>query len=274
MSLAKLLALQGQLDVFQGHGTKALEDVGVLLRLAKMYMLEPGMIFQVLALADLSLGFTSIEQGLIEQLWTEAQLDQLQLWLAKIDIPAAFVRGIRSERAFGLTFESALRQRFRSPARFGDLVPPDARAFPIGWALRGFGVISLAYQEAIEEASPEEPFGTRIATFNKIIGRLQNSPATEWIAGYGAIKMTGIGDAFLEASRRLAVLRGATQIERFRLREGNLPKALTELPNLPRDPLTNLPLGYHVADGTFVLEASDRDHDDSPFTFRSESAPH
>ncbi|MFT5404785.1 MAG: hypothetical protein ACI9DF_003629 [Verrucomicrobiales bacterium] len=64
MSMARLLAMQGHLDVFQGNGTRALEDVGVLLRIAEMYTVAPSIIYQVMFLADLALTFPTIEHGL------------------------------------------------------------------------------------------------------------------------------------------------------------------------------------------------------------------
>jgi hypothetical protein len=112
--------------------------------------------------------------GSPEQLWTDAELDQLQDWLGKIDIESAFVRGMRGERAFLLTFESVVRHPIRSPRQFGDIGPRGRRAYPIGWALRGFGAISLAYQEAIEESDHERSFGKKVARFYSVMNRLQD----------------------------------------------------------------------------------------------------
>ncbi len=144
-----------------------------------MYILEPSVIIQVLFLADLALVRPSIEQGLRERLWTQEQIDQILHWLDKIAMESTYVRGIRSEHAFGLTFESAVRHPIRDPKPFKDIVPCGKRALPIGWAQRGFGVISLAYQKAIEQPNDQDPFGARTAKFNNIMHRLQGSPMTE-----------------------------------------------------------------------------------------------
>ncbi len=269
MPLMKLLRLQARIDVMQGKSTRALEDIEISLRLGEMHAQEPGAIFHVLFLANIALILSPLEEGLQEKVWDADQLNQLARRLGEIDLQQIFVNAIRGERAYALSFEGAVTQMWG----LGDTLNAEDLSWqylaPRGWALRGLGRIAESFQDGLEIfESRKVPFGVAIDAWEAALDRQSMAPITAWTAAQKARSMTAVGRACLETAQKLAVLKAALDIMRFRLANDRYPNSLTELPVTPRDPRNNQPVRYERTPNGFLVELS-ADEEDT-LRFRSD----
>ncbi len=277
---AQVLQLRAIAELQNGQNDKALDDVGLALRLTEAIRTEPILISHLVRIAMVNLTLQPIYEGLVEHKWSGAQLAELNSELAELNFGTDFKLTMHGEIGFQDAIVRYLRQHpSQYPILMGytgnyedksaaDSIVTAAMVFhlvPSGWF----------YQNQLQCARVMEEFFLPIVDTNKeqtIFSPAIASRATAYVEngrrhptpynilessmlpspGYAARK-------FAYGQESVDLARVAIALERFRLARGEYPESLDELapqfiPKLPHDIINGQPLHYHrTSDGQFVL---------------------
>lgn len=244
MDLRRLCMAHGALQAFHGDQNALLTDIRLVLRLAELLEREPRVIAAIIRLSHLSCAFNLIERGLLERKWTDQQLAILGSWLSDIDSRADVIHMLRSQRSVFFAIERELldpdsRERLRK-----DLGGGWIEFAPDGWIWRSIGDLGAMYQDCIEVLESDRSFGDQSSAIDVRMREAESGSLRSWLCDQESRTMTIVSDAFVDLARECAVLRAAVTIERFRFRQGRVPKQLDELVTMPLDPLTDQPLVF------------------------------
>lgn len=257
-SLMKLIALEALFLVHEGSAEIALENIEIGWRLGSLYSEEPGMIYHVILLANLALMSESVVAGLQAGIWSDEQLDRLDEGLGRLNFREVFLRSLRGERAYGISFVEELG-RFGKVEEFVTRDDPWWLAvLPRGWGLRGVAETARAFQSGIEIfESVDVPFGEQMAQWEEILRGQESESWRAWTARLTGMKMSGVGRACLEAAQKNAILRAAIGVLRFELEHGRYPERLDGLGVPVVDPANDQALIYRRAGDGFRIETNE-----------------
>src|ERR1035437_10085542 len=99
-----VLQLRAIAELQAGQTEKALADVKLMLRLAESIRTEPLLISQLVRLALINLALQPVWEGLAERRWSDAQLQELNRELKKLDSISDFKLSLHGELATSLGF--------------------------------------------------------------------------------------------------------------------------------------------------------------------------
>lgn len=260
--IGSIYQLRALAELASGRSNQALEDTEMVLYLADGIKDEPALIVNLVRIAMLNISLQPVWEGLAAHEWSDAQLNELQKHLGKIDLLFEYGPAIRGERALSNgCFDFLLRRKL-----YDSWVDQTSRfaCFPRGWLYQNKLAINQMYQQiapplakgavhriypvnsASNAANLEKEFHGGF-TPCKIFARLL-FPAVGKAEPKFACAQAGIDEAFI-----------ACALERYRIARGQFPETLDALipqfaENIPDDLITGEPLKYHrTEDRQFIL---------------------
>ena len=261
-SVCQRLDLRACAELAAGQSDRALDDVKLSLRMADSLREEPFLISYLVRLADFHIAVHPVWEGLAEHRWSDAQLQELQRFIAQYRFIAEIKRPFDGERAAGiLTADLLASGKFRlneltgDPSNVGSKAANGfGRVIPHGWyemeklnycrlyilQLDGAfdGAQSRVFPERIKSnsAALDQAFAGR-NPFRSILIQHQLL-AVIMLPALAKIPMKG---ALAQMAADQAVL--ACALERYRLAHGQFPDKLEALApdlvaKLPQDVIT------------------------------------
>jgi hypothetical protein len=248
--LFRFLDLHAEAEMVSGRTDQALKDLNVMFRVDDGLRDEPLVMSQLVRMSCVSIMLEPIGEGLLEQRWSEDQLQVLQERLQKTDLIASTVRALYGER--DICCNSSFDQGYMLPR---------------GWNRFEQVSVNRAFQEAV--FARIDLAGREIKpSVNRSIDlswQQQNAKWLSLILHHTIIaKMTlpvyskvPQEVAFAQSEVDMAML--ACALGRYRMAQGQYPDDLNALvPRfvtvLPHDIINGQPLKYHRSDnGRFVL---------------------
>ena len=220
-----------------GDTASALQDLKTLDRMQAAVRAEPLLLSYVVRLAIIKFLMQPIWQGSVEHLWNEDKLRDIQAMLGRIDLITDYAWVLRGERAYANLSYS----KFRAPGRGATSIFGQFRGTP-----RQFWVFALLPNDAVmcQNQAANERWVQDIlpavdgpkhriypAKDNQAVRVIANTKSTPYNM---AAKMSGTTDGSMTirtAATQVAIDEAvvACALERFRLRNADLPAALDTL---------------------------------------------
>ncbi|MEI7730590.1 MAG: hypothetical protein WCO56_13530 [Verrucomicrobiota bacterium] len=264
--LIHVLQIRIVANLAAGHTGEAFEELKLSFRLAGSIQHEPCLISHLVRTAGLTVSLQSLREGLARHAWNEAQLSEIQKYLASQDIVTEFNFAMRTERAACLDgLEYFRRQGLRS-----DLTPFLCMATDGGNASVPLSVQSMALipsgwfeQNKVTIARIQQKLyltGMDAAKHRFIPLNEQEESRTIMETGsspygfFARVLLPALGSAASKSARMQTFLdeaQVACALERYRLTMGRYPVNLAELvpqiiAAIPNDMMDSLPLRYRV----------------------------
>lgn len=283
---ARVLRLRALLRLSQGRVSEAREDTLTILHMARHLNDEPTLIGSFLQMALVELALQPVWEGLVDNVWQEQDLAQLQEVIGSVDVLRVLFRAWRQERlsvsdfsgtTLGEFAEAPGWERARNLSKMlmgGENPKPGAlRTFaiwclvPRGWVYQNMVNQDWIWAEGLEPCldphqhrvfpDRSERFREELNSFKKI-GRM--SPY-RFLAVCSIPAMDFHSVLLRAASRQASLDQAATAcaLERHRLARGRYPGSLNALlpgwiAALPHDVVGGGPLRYALnEDGTYFL---------------------
>jgi hypothetical protein len=260
---------------------EAFADVQLMLYLADSVKSEPFLISYLVRIACVQIALQPVWEGLADQRWSDAQLQQLQASLQQYNFLADLGAPLDSERAMGLLTADLLykgkyrlswlvteRSEHSLEAEVADII---ARLAPRGWWYQEQVTYARLYNAQFTGTFDPENRRVFPAQVNVADHELQRECARRWFGPLSSIVQHNLlATLVLPALGRIPVKAAKIQIpvdhallacalERYRLANGNFPDKLQALTpalvsQLPHDVLSGEPYKYRrTDDGQFVL---------------------
>jgi hypothetical protein len=271
---AQVLQLRAVAELQNGQSDQALADVKLMLRLSDSIHTEPFLISHLVRIAIVNLALQPVWEGLAAHQWSDAQLQELDAELAKLDFLSDYHTGMRGELMLCEIGDIEYLRRYpeQTPNMAGegggDPPPPILRrilwgAIPNGWF----------YQNELRCARPMLTYYLQLVDVNQRLVRpedvQQASTALEAEVKQAnlfnlaeRLFLPALGGAvkrFASGQSSVDLARVAIALERYRLAHGAYPESLDVLApqfiaQLPHDIINGQALHYRrAADGQFVL---------------------
>lgn len=250
-----------------GRADEAFTDLKLGLRLAEALRNDPILINHLVRIAMLNLNLQVIREGLKRHAWNEAQLAELEKYLAPINMLAEYRQGMRGELALGTGGLDFLRRQGFG-RQINDFVGEDEglnsggwQLMPSGWYYQNMLTISRLHQDLIMKAVDAERHLVSSAKADEMNEALTHIPFHPYSL-FARLLMPALGKAVRKAARAQVSLEEAQvalALERYRLTNGSLPENLEALvprylPKVPTDVMDGQPLRYkRQGDGGYLL---------------------
>ena len=264
-----LFNLRARAELDLGRTDDALTDLKVALRLGDALKDEPILISHLVRLAILNINLQTVREGLVRHAWTDAQLSEMDQYLASLNLLAEWKHTMHGERIFSTSSVDYMR-------RMGIVNPETFRSGP-WWVRKTMSVAlgGLYYQNMLTLSEMNEEyilpavdenarrvFPEKCAAAEKEFDRIHAHP----IRHPGSILATMFLPAIPKSSSRTARMQSgvdeariAIALERYRLTNNHLPDSLDQLvpqfiDKIPHDVMDGQPLRYRkTGDDTFIL---------------------
>ena len=272
------LQLRACAELAAGRSDEALADVKLMLYLADSVKDEPFLISYLVRLACVQLAVQPVWEGLAEQAWSDAQLQELQSCFQRYEFFSPMQWSLASERAAAILTADLLQ---RGKYHLNDLADDPnhtessvanlfGRMVPHGWYdleklnyCRLFQLqINGAFDVEKRQVFPRQIQANTNALAQAFAGR---EPVTTICTRHQLLAVILL-PALHNVPRRAAAVQTAADeaaiactIERFRLAKGQYPDTLKELvpqfvSRLPNDVISGEPYKYYrTNDGRFLL---------------------
>ena len=254
-----------------GQAEKALDDIGLMLRLTAAIRTEPFLVSHLVRISMLDLVLQPVWEGLGDHRWSDAQLAALGTELGKLDFLADYPLAKRGERACNVgmldcahgnwnrEFLSWMDADWRfTPPRFPMWA---VQVGPGGWIEQNkVAYCRMSFDLLTPLVNPE----TRIvspdaeARARNVCQEIRVTPCN-WSVGLLLPALIPCSSRFAHAQTAADLARVACALERYRLAQGNFPESLAALApkvmeRIPPDVISGQPLKYRrTDDGRFVL---------------------
>ena len=270
------LQLRAIAELQNGQSDQALDDIKLALRLADSVRTEPFIITHLVRIAMLQITLQPVWEGLAEHKWSDAQLDELDSELSKLDFLADYEFSVRSERAAHMKIVDWLEQRRNRFGLLFNMVGNGERNtmnnFGVAERIYFFAPKGWFYQNKIAIAQVGQQWNLPLVdATNQIVSpkMAQHDEATleSWLRKmpfnfFARLLEAGFGKyaertAYGQNAANLA--RVAIALERYRLAHGRYPDSLDALApqfmeKIPHDIIGGQPLHYRLSDdGQFIL---------------------
>lgn len=272
LSIGQYLALRTSAEMASGRGTAAMSDIFLLLRLADAPQNEPFLISQLVRVALVQISIGSVWEGLAFGCWTEAELEEIELRLAQMDLSKDLAHALRGERAnFNQTMEMGKKDSRFLKMFLHPQTQEDQSSFSIGWRIafaaypEGWFFENLAFcnrfmQRAIDLAETGSYSAEKWKPLWSELEKNRNShPVIYLLSTMALSSIVDVEQRFAEAETRLRQALIACALERYKLAHREIPESLTSLvpsflPDIPNDPMTGNPFHYQrETEGNFML---------------------
>jgi len=267
--LCQLLHLRATAELASDQSGKAFEDLKLAFRLSDAIRDEPILVDHLVRIATLGVNLQTIREGLARHAWSEAQLTELETYLASINLLAEYKRAMRGERAFSTAdLDFARRQGSRfNPA---ELFPPGLRPssmvslMPSGWFYQNMLTLSQLHQNYVLPAVDEKShrvlpdYVQQLEAATEALGSERYHPYKL----FAALLFPSLSKAIQKTARMQTYVDAgqvACALERYRLANGKYPDSLAALQpafiqRIPNDVMDGKPLRYRVTpEGGYIL---------------------
>lgn len=263
-SLTQIFGLHAMAQMELKRGDEALKDLQVAFRISDSIRDEPFLIDHLVRIGSLTIDLTVLREGLAQHTWNDAQLAQLQKYLASLDIIAEAKTNMRGERSLnlsgieyyhGLGFGARPAELMYADNNGGAQSPPayinTISILPGGLFYQNMLAIARMHQEFTLAALDEKQH----RVFPKVSGGLPGALARTKTTPYNIFAKL-LMPAFANSGRKSArcqtyvdAAQVACALERYRLAQGHWPDALDALvprfiEKIPTDVMDGKPLRY------------------------------
>ena len=239
---------------------EAFEELRVGLRVSDSIRDEPILIDHLVRLATVSVNLQTVSEGLVRHAWSDAQLMELEKYLASLNLLAEYKLGMRGERALSVsTLDWARRQGFHSNAGnfFGDAPWGGDFGFafmPRGWFYQNMLTIAQMHQDLtlpVVDEKARRVFPDLSAEATKATEDLGAHRFHPYKV-FAALLFPAVSKAAMRSARTQTFVdaaRVACALERYRLANGKSPDALDALAprfidRIPNDVIDGQPLRF------------------------------
>jgi hypothetical protein len=284
------LSLQACAELADSQTDKALADVKLMLYLADSIKTEPFWISWSVRLACVQIAVQPVWEGLVEQRWTELQVQELQVRFEHYDFLTDMNQSLKGERAIGIQEVDLFKQW--GLGTLDDLMDHDftawlsndnrkwdrgfldwvGRVMPAGWydlERLNYCKIIDARMKGVMDLPNKRLFPSQVAFNNDAVQR--QLPPGWWLGSWISIlDHESIAVQLSNFQIRMPMKAAAAQteanqadiacgLERYRLANGQFPETLDALtprfiPHAPNDVITGQPYKYHRAGhGQYIL---------------------
>jgi hypothetical protein len=279
--LSQVLASRAKVHLLKGDSAAALEDLDTLSVVIRALETMPGTLLSAMIQVAVSgLYLDTVEEGLRENLWHDAELKELTSRLMRMNLLAAVQEGIRGERAAVGRHFSALANRgkdplyamtvrdvFTGPSKEWSFDRFFLRVTPAGWVRRNQAHHARVLQSYIDAFDPAVGGVdlNRIHQANAALNRLTArwSPNTTLLMRVTpSFPRAAVTVVRTQTRARQAAL--ACAIQRFHAQRNRHPDNLVELvPNyleaIPSDLFTRKPMTYRKTSHGWELSSTSAD---------------
>jgi hypothetical protein len=278
-SLTVLTHMRATAELDANRSTDALADLKLGLRFSDVIHDEPILIDHLVRLATTGINLQTMREGLVRHAWTDAQLIELQKYLASLDLLAEYKLAMRGERALSVTgLDWLRRQGFRinamdylgdsegSSRSSGDFSP-----IPGGWFYQNMVAISELHERFTLKAVDEKTHRVSPELCAELETTLEKTSRGPYNI-FAKMLMPALNKAARKTARMQTAVdsaRVACALERYRLANNTYPEALKDLganfvEQVPNDVIDGQPLRYQrMAEGGYVLYSVGWDNTDS-----------
>jgi hypothetical protein len=266
--LCQLLQVRATAELERDQNEAAFADLELAFRLSDAIRDEPILIDHLVRIATVGINLQTIREGLARHAWSDAQLTELDKYLASVNLLAEYKHAMRGERAFLIaSLDYIRRQGFRPNANewFGDdsLPSPVLALAPSGWFYQNMLTISQMHEDFTFPAVNENSH----RVLPDYLKRLDDATAALRTGRYRPYKMfatvffPALSKAILKSARMQTYVdeaRVACALERYRMVNGNHPESLAVLQpgfldKVPNDVMDGKPLRYRTTEGGYLL---------------------
>ena len=244
---------------------EAFADLKTDFRLSDSIRDEPLLIDHLVRIATLTIDLQVVREGLLRHSWSDAQLGELEKYLASVDLLAEYEHAMRGERWCNI---SGLEYLARSSSRTSrDIIGPQnspltSRLFITdGWLYQNMIGTARIHEQFLLPAIdlPQHRVFPEIADgFHRV---LTNAPTTPYNI-MTKMLMPALGGVSQRSARAQTFVDAALvacALEQYRLAHGQLPDTLDTLApqflrRIPNDVIDGKPLRYRKnSDGSYLL---------------------
>ena len=247
---------------------EAFADLKLGFRISDSVSEEPLLIDHLVRIAALAINLQTVREGLVRHAWTDAQLDELEKYLASLNLLAEYKLAQRGERACttgGLDWLS--RQigtdafNYLSSDEGGGGYAPVSWALPSGWIRQNMVTISQMHQDFTLAAADEHARRVFPEVCDKLDSKLEKMRVRPYTI-FAKLLFPALSKAVRRSARiqtTVDAARVALALERHRIANGALPDTLEALVprfmgDIPNDLLDGKPLRYRRnPDGSYLL---------------------
>jgi hypothetical protein len=265
-NLTKALGFRAIIQCAHGDGDAALRDIITLTRIIRHLEPEPLMELEMIRLELIRNVTRIVWLGLYYQCWSDAQLRELETTISSITIWPSLIKIHRGQRARFLQWAEPLAERgglkslyrsYHNP-EFDSDTPGFLFLFPPGIVFTDFSTYSLYIQDFTRKA--EDPSFPRIQLIRERLpfepGILESAYPQKLSIDQSKAWLIGRTRASLELDVRLSQTIIGLKLEEYYRARQRYPATLSELPNLPQNPMTNAPFDYRVGcSGGYALRS-------------------
>lgn len=266
--LTQLMHVHATAALEAGRSAEAMSDLKVGFRITDSIRDEPLLINHLVRVASLAINLQTLREGLVRHAWSDAQLAEVERYLASLNLLAEYKHAMRGERVCSVSgLDYLRRQGFRDnplihaednrrgPFSFGLVL------MPRGWLYQNMLNISRMHQDfslTVVDERGHRVFPEISENGTRALENMRKGPNTY----FAKLLLPALGKAILRTARMQVYVdaaRVACALERYRLANGRLPdhlEALTPsfLAEIPKDVMDAKPLRYRLkADGSYVL---------------------
>jgi hypothetical protein len=262
IGVSKCLTWDAILALNAGKSDQALADIKINAQLVRGVMDQPTLVAGLVGIGMTAINLAAVYDGLAAHAWSDAQLEEIERELARLDFLAAYPRDMRGECLLMLHAYGEMEgNRFRITAP-NQGVPPVY--FTSGWfdllktQMADFELTQIGYFH-LEERRVDAP------GINRFMDDAQPQPGWNsfsiWsiLSGVAAGPIIAAAEKYSEMQVWVDEARIACALERYRLAHGAYPARLDALAPefidaVPHDVMNGEPYHYRLnADGTFLL---------------------
>ena len=268
-ALSILVQLRAIAELEADRSSEAFEDLKLGFRLSDSIREEPIVIDHLVRIATLGIQLQGLREGLVRHRWSDAQLAELEKYLAALDLFKEYKHAMRGERAFATgILEWVLRQgvKFDASGVFGgdDYTPPLGRSLnfmPSGGYYQNMLTIYRLHEKftlASVDEQQHRAFPEITANEDQVLNQMRMTPYNI----FSKLLFSALGGVTVKNARMQTLVdaaRVACAAERYRLANGQLPDTLDALvprfiEKIPNDVIDGNPLRYRKkADGSYIV---------------------
>ncbi len=284
--IATLLELHAIARLESRQADDAFQDLKLAFRISDCISNEPILIDHLVRLAMLKSDLQTVREGLVRHAWSDAQLAELERYLASLNLLAEYQLTMRGERAFGTGSLDYVRRRGWHENPFDLLNDTSPAPSPILVRFLNPLVGGFYYQNMLTIAEAHERFtlpavddkAHRIfpelsEEMDREIRAAHQKPYLHPYRIFSALLLPALSRATARSGQTQTFVdeaRVACALERFRLANGGLPEKLEALvpqfiDAIPNDVIDGRPLRYHrtAGDGYLVYSIGWNRRDDN-----------
>ena len=237
----RILRLRTTAELQNDESQKALDDVKLMLYLTQSMRTEPVLISHLVRIAMAAITLEPIYEGLAQHKWSDAQLAELDVALAKLDFLADYEFSMRGEMIFGISETEYLRRSRNFQALdYSENGSHQNPASHLGFRL---APASFFYRNELTIAQMHERWTLPLVDMtNRVVSPKkvsQNTAAADKALQHGwpynilarmIFPATGMAVfQYARAQSSVDLARVAIALERYRLAQGGYPDSLDAL---------------------------------------------